>query len=216
MRNDMAELVFIIDRSGSMTGLEDDTIGGFNAMLKQQQAVEGDAVVTTVLFDNHYELLHNRLDIRAVAPLTRETYTIGGGTALLDAIGRTIHNIRKVQHNSIEAYRAGKVMFFIITDGQENPSRHYTAPMIRQRIEHMKQKYGWEFLFFGANMDAIVEAEKIGISPDRARNYCSTATGTASVYSDISAVSTSFRTGSPYSSTMSGFFNPPDKKEGAE
>ena len=195
MKNKSTELVFIIDRSGSMSGLEDDTIGGFNAMLKEQQAVEGEAVVTTVLFDNRYELLHDRINIQAVAPLTREDYTVGGSTALLDAIGMTIHKIRKAQRATQEEFRAEKVMFIIITDGYENASRRYTADMIKERIEHQKEKYGWEFIFFGANMDAIAEAGKIGIAADRAQNYHADALGTQSAYAVMSAMSTSFRKG---------------------
>ncbi|MBR2895390.1 MAG: VWA domain-containing protein [Oscillospiraceae bacterium] len=195
MKNSFAELVFIIDRSGSMSGLEEDTIGGFNSMLKQQQGVDGEAAVTTVLFDDQYELLHDRVNIHEVVPLTRKDYTARGSTALLDAIGRTIHNIRKVQREVDKEHRAEKVIFFILTDGQENASRHYTASMIQQRIEHQKKKYGWEFLFFGANMDAIAEAAKIGIGADRVQEYCADSIGTASVYTSISAMSTSFRTG---------------------
>ena len=195
MKKGLTELVFIIDRSGSMSGLEDDTTGGFNAMLREQQDVEGEAVVTTVLFDDRYELLHDRINIQAVAPLTRKDYTVRGSTALLDAIGRTIRKIRKVQRAAREDFRAEKVLFIIITDGQENASRHYTADMIRERIEHQKQKYGWEFIFFGANMDAIAEAGKIGIAADRARNYSADAYGTQSAYTAMSALSSAFRTG---------------------
>ena len=203
MKNGLTELVFIIDRSGSMSGLEDDTIGGYNSMLKEQQAVEGEAVVTTVLFDDEYELLHDRTNIQAIAPLTQEDYTVGGNTALLDAIGMTIHKIRKAQRATQEEFRAEKVLFIIITDGHENASRHYTADMIRKRIEHQRQKYGWEFLFFGANMDAIVEAGKIGIAADRAQNYQADAFGTQSAYTAMSAMSTAFRTGGPLSYTQS-------------
>lgn len=135
MKKGLTELVFIIDRSGSMGGLEDDTIGGFNSMLREQRAIDGEAVVTTVLFDDQYELLHDRINIQAVKPLTREEYTVRGSTALLDALGRTIHKIRKVQRNMKEEFRAEKILFVIITDGHENASRRYTADMIRQRIE---------------------------------------------------------------------------------
>lgn len=197
MKKGLAEIVFIIDRSGSMSGLEDDTIGGFNSMLKEQQAVEGEARITTVLFNNRYKLLHDRIDIQAVVPLTREDYTVKGSTALLDAIGKTIHKIREAQRNIKEEYRAEKVMFIIITDGQENASHRYTSDMVRQRIEHQKQKYGWEFIFFGANMDAAAEAGKIGIKADHAQNYCADSFGTRAVYSDMSAMSTAFRTGNP-------------------
>lgn len=195
MENKTTELVFIIDRSGSMNGLESDTIGGFNSLLKQQQSVDGKALVTTVLFDDEYELLHDRVDIQKVNSLTEKDYTTRGSTALLDAIGRTIHNIRKAQKEASEEGRSEKVMFFIITDGYENASRHYTASMIQDRIKHYKKKHGWEFLFFGANMDAIAEAAKIGIDANRAQNYRSDSVGTASVYTSMSAMSTAFRTG---------------------
>lgn len=195
MENKTTELVFIIDRSGSMEGLESDTIGGFNSLLRQQQSVDGKALVTTVLFDDEYELLHDRVDIQKVKPLTEKDYTTRGTTALLDAIGKTIHNIRKAQKEACEEDRSEKVMFFIITDGYENASRHYTASMIQDRIRHYKKKHGWEFLFFGANMDAIAEAAKIGIDANRAQNYRSDSVGTASVYTSMSAMSTAFRTG---------------------
>lgn len=195
MENKTTELVFIIDRSGSMSGLESDTIGGFNSMLKEQQSVDGRALVTTILFDDEYELLHNRVDIRNVKPLTEKDYTARGSTALLDAIGRTIHNIRKSQKESSEKDRPEKVIFFIITDGQENSSRRYTFQMIQERISHYRKKHGWEFMFFGANMDAIAEAAKMGIDADRAHSYRSDHVGTASVYSAMSAMSTAFRLG---------------------
>lgn len=198
MKKGLTELVFIIDRSGSMEGLESDTIGGFNAMLKEQQAVEGEAVVTTVLFDEKYELLHDRIDIRAVAPLTDKDYTVRGTTALLDALGRTIHKIRAVQKYTAENYRAVKVLFVIITDGQENASREYSAERIKIRIERQKQKYGWEFIFFGANMDAVMEAGKLGIVADCAQNYCADAIGTSVAYTAMSAVSTAYRGGKPF------------------
>ena len=193
MKKDLTELVFIIDRSGSMAGLESDTIGGFNTMLKEQQAVEGEAVVTTVLFDDRYELLHDRVDIRAVAPLTEKDYTVRGSTALLDALGKTIKKIRKVHKQADEVPE--KVMFVIITDGHENASREYTAERIKARIERQKEKKGWEFLFIGANMDAIEEAAKLGISKDWALNYQADAKGTARAYETMSAVSTSYRRG---------------------
>ena len=193
MKNGLPELVFIIDRSGSMDGLGKDTIGGCNSMLKEQQAVEGEAVVTTVLFDNRYELLHDRIDIRAVSPLTEKNYTVGGNTALLDALGKTIRKIRDVQEHTAENYRAEKVLFIIITDGEENASREYSAERIKARIEYQKQKYGWEFVFFGANMDAVLEAEKLGISAEYAQNYRADASGTSTAYSAISAISTAYR-----------------------
>lgn len=195
MKKGLTELVFIIDRSGSMCGLESDTIGGFNAMLKEQQAVEGEAFVTTVLFDDKYELLHDRIDIKALTPLTDKDYTVRGTTALLDAVGKTIHKIRKVQKSTTEDYRAEKVMFIILTDGQENASREYSADRIKKRIGHQKEKYGWEFIFIGANMDAVAEAGKLGIAADRAQNYSADGNGTSVAYTAMTFASTAFRNG---------------------
>ena len=195
MKKGLTEMVFIIDKSGSMEGLEKDTIGGFNSMLKEQQAVEGEAIVTTVLFNNRYELLHDRIDIRAVSPLTEKNYTVGGNTALLDALGKTIRKIRDVQEHTAENYRAEKVLFIIITDGEENASREYSAERIKTRIEHQKQKYGWEFVFFGANMDAVLEAGKLGISAEYAQNYRADASGTSIAYTAMSSISTAYRGG---------------------
>jgi uncharacterized protein YegL len=171
MKKGLTELVFILDKSGSMAGLETDTIGGYNAMLKKQQAVEGECRITTVLFDNNYVLLHDRIDIRAVRPMTEKEYSVGGTTALLDAMGRTIHKIVNIQKNTHEAYRAEKVMFVIITDGYENASREYTVERVRSLIQHQTDKYGWEFIFLGANIDAVETAQNFGISRDRAQNY---------------------------------------------
>lgn len=171
MKKGLTELVFILDKSGSMSGLESDTIGGYNSMLEKQKAVAGDCHITTVLFDNDYELLHDRIDIRAVSPITEKEYQIGGSTALFDAIGRTVHKIGNAQKHTAEGYRAEKVMFVIITDGYENSSREYTAERIRAQIERQKTKYGWEFIFLGANIDAVEAAGRFGISADRAQNY---------------------------------------------
>lgn len=171
MKKGLTELVFILDKSGSMGGLETDTIGGYNSMLAKQQAVEGECHITTVLFDNNYELLHDRIDIKAVSPITEKEYQVGGSTALLDAIGRTIHKIGNAQKHTADDYRAEKVMFVIITDGEENSSREYSAEKIKAQIERQKTKYGWEFIFLGANIDAVETASRFGISADRAQNY---------------------------------------------
>lgn len=171
MKKGLTELVFILDKSGSMGGLEADTIGGYNSMLTKQQAVEGECYITTVLFDNHYELLHDRIDIKAVSPITEKEYQVGGSTALLDAIGRTIHKIGNAQKHTADDYRAEKVMFVIITDGEENSSREYSAETVKAQIERQKTKYGWEFIFLGANIDAVQTAGRFGISADRAQNY---------------------------------------------
>jgi len=202
MKKDLTELVFIIDRSGSMGGLESDTIGGFNAMLKEQQAVEGEAVVTTVLFDDQYELLHDRIDIQAIAPLNNKDYTVRGTTALFDALGKTIKKIRNAHHHTAEAYCPEKVMFVIITDGLENASHEYSAGRLKARIEKQRKKHGWEFVFFGANMDAVFEASKLGIAADRALNYHADSRGTSTAYSTISGISTGIRTGTGISTSL--------------
>ncbi|MCE5196044.1 MAG: hypothetical protein LLG09_02800 [Negativicutes bacterium] len=171
MKKGLTELVFILDKSGSMSGLETDTIGGYNAMLKKQQTVAGECHITTVLFDNNYELLHDRIDIKAVSPITEKEYQAGGSTALLDAIGRTIHKIGSARQHTADDYRAEKVLFVIVTDGEENSSRTYSADKVKAQIERQKAKYGWEFLFLGANIDAVQTASRFGIAPDRAQNY---------------------------------------------
>ncbi|HHX30580.1 MAG TPA: VWA domain-containing protein [Clostridiaceae bacterium] len=193
MNKDRTELIFILDKSGSMGGLEADTIGGYNAMLKKQKEVEGECTLTTVLFDNSYELLHDRLDIRAVEPLTEREYQVGGSTALLDAMGRTIHKIISVQKNSSDEFKAGKVIFVIITDGQENSSREYSLDRIKGLVEKERDRYGWEFIFLGANMDAIQTGGAFGIAPDRALDYLADSQGTQLSYSVMSETITSFR-----------------------
>ena len=193
MKKNLTELVFILDKSGSMSGLEKDTIGGFNSLLEQQRKVDGECVITTVLFDNRYELLHDRIDIRAVQPITGKEYFVGGSTALLDAIGRTIHKIGTAQKNTAEAYRAEKVMFVIITDGEENASRCYSAAQIRQMIQHQKERYGWEFIFLGANIDAVETAGRFGIDADRAVDYVPDGEGTELNYRMMSQTVATFR-----------------------
>lgn len=177
MKKGLTELVFILDKSGSMSGLEADTIGGFNAMLAKQREIDGECRITTVLFDNQFELLHDRIDIQAVEPISDKEYTVGGSTALLDAIGRTIHKIGKAQKHTAEDFRAEKVLFVIITDGEENASREYPATLVRQMIERQQQLYGWEFIFLGANIDAVRTAAGFGIAPDRAQAYHADSTG---------------------------------------
>jgi uncharacterized protein YegL len=193
MKKGLTELVFILDKSGSMSGLEADTIGGFNSMLSKQQATNGDCLVTTVLFDNNYELLHDRIDLKAVSPMTDKEYQVGGCTALIDAIGRTIHKIGNAQKNTANDYRAEKVMFVIITDGEENSSREYTTEKVKAQIERQKNKYGWEFIFLGANIDAVETAERFGISADRAVEYRSDSIGTKLNYTVLSEAVSMYR-----------------------
>ena len=182
MKKGLTELVFILDKSGSMHGLEQDTIGGFNSMLQKQKELDGECRITTVLFDNRYELLHDRIDIRAVSPMTEKEYQVGGTTALLDAIGRTVQKLVSVQKNTAKEYRADRVLFVIITDGQENASQEYSSDKVKGLIQLEKEKYGWEFLFIGANIDAVETARHFGINEDRAVNYHADSQGTSVVY----------------------------------
>ena len=193
MKKGLTELVFILDKSGSMGGLEKDTIGGYNSMLEKQKAVPGECLITTVLFDNDYELLHDRIDSRAVSPITEKEYAVGGSTALLDAIGRTIHKIGNAQMNTADDYRAEKVMFVIITDGEENSSREYSAEKVKAQIQRQKEKYDWEFIFLGANIDAVETAGRFGIAPDRAQNYHADSEGTALNFRVMSDAVATFR-----------------------
>ncbi len=193
MKTNLTELVFILDRSGSMAGLESDTIGGFNSMLKKQKDEPGEAVVTTVLFDDKYELLHDRIDIKGIKPITEKEYFVRGSTALLDAIGNTISKIANVQKQTSEEHRADKVMFVITTDGMENASREYTFEKIRGMVENQKKMYGWEFIFLGANIDAISTAASFGIGADRAANFVSDSEGTNLNYKVVSEAVSAFR-----------------------
>lgn len=197
MKTNLTELVFILDRSGSMSGLESDTIGGYNALLKNQRQEPGEAIVTTVLFDDKYELLHDRINVKDIHPITEKEYFVCGCTALLDAIGKTINKIGNVQQNINEQERADKVMFVITTDGMENASTEYNYEKIRKMVEHQKEKYCWEFIFIGANIDAITTAAKFGISSDRAANYNADGKGTRLNYDAVSHVVSELRASRP-------------------
>jgi uncharacterized protein YegL len=193
MKKGLTELVFILDRSGSMSGLESDTIGGYNAMIEKQRREPGEAVITTVLFDDRYELLHDRINLRGIAPITDKEYFVRGSTALLDAVGRTINKIVNVQKHTTGEECAEHVMFVIITDGMENASREYSYEKVRQMIEYQKNKYGWEFIFLGANIDAVATAERFGISKERAANYNADSQGALLNYAVISQTVSCFR-----------------------
>ena len=193
MKKNLTELVFILDKSGSMAGRERDTIGGFNAMLDKQKAQAGECRITTVLFDHRYELLHDRTDIRAVRPITAREYRVGGSTALLDALGKTIHKIATAQKNTSEPFRAKRVMFVIITDGEENASREYAAKEVKEAIRRQKSRYGWEFIFLGANIDAVETAGRFGIDAGRAANYVPDSQGTALNFRAMSETVSAFR-----------------------
>ena len=196
MKKDLTELVFILDRSGSMAGLERDTVGGFNSMLAKQKKADGDAVVTTVLFDGEVELLHDRADIGGVSPLTEEDYQVGGCTALLDALGCTVKKIRRAREHILPEYRPDKTLFVIITDGEENASREYSAKQVKNLVEQQKEE-GWEFVFLGANIDAITAAGRMGIDASRAVNYHSDAKGTRGNFAAVEALVGRFRAAAP-------------------
>jgi len=193
MKKNLTELVFILDRSGSMCGLESDTIGGFNSMLKKQQAEPGECRITTVLFDDEYEILHDRIDLEAVGPLTESEYFVRGSTALLDAVGKTIRKIINVRKRTAPDYRAEKVLFVITTDGMENASRNFSYSQIKSLIKQQKSRYGWEFVFLGADIDAVDVADRIGIGRNRAQNYRKDSDGIALNYSVLCETVSAYR-----------------------
>ena len=183
MRENLTEMVFVLDRSGSMSGLAADTIGGFNELIEKQKKIEGDAYVTTVLFDHEYEVLHDHVALGEVAPLTDKEYFARGSTALLDAVGRTINAVGVRLAATPEEERPEHVVFVITTDGMENASREYTAKQVREMVEHQQQKYSWQFVFLGANMDAVSEARNLGISAKYAADFTPSHSGVRKMYS---------------------------------
>jgi len=185
MKKNLTELVFILDRSGSMAGLEADTIGGFNAMLQKQRGEPGEAVISTVLFDNETDVIHDRISLDRVPALTEKEYYVRGCTALLDAVGGAIHHIGNVHKYAREEDRPEKTLFVITTDGLENASRRYTYDKVKSMIERQREKYGWEFLFLGANIDAAREAARFGIRADCAADYHADSIGTEAVYESV-------------------------------
>ena len=197
MKKGLTELVFILDRSGSMSGLESDTIGGFNSMIRKQKKEEGEALVSTVLFDNESEVLHDRVCLEKIEPMTDRDYTVRGCTALLDAIGYAIHHIGNVHKYAREEDVPEHTLFVITTDGMENASRSYTAEKVKTMIERQKEKYGWEFLFLGANIDAVETACSFGIGEDRAVQYHCDSEGTALNYEVLSDAICAVRSSAP-------------------
>ena len=201
MKKNLTELVFILDRSGSMAGLEADTIGGFNAMLEKQKAEPGEAIVSMVLFDNRSEVIHDRLPLEKVPAMTRKEYYVRGCTALLDAVGGAIHHIGNVHKYAREEDRPERTLFVITTDGMENASRQYDYRRVKELIERQKEKHGWEFLFLGANIDAAKEAARFGICADRAVNYHADRKGTGIIYEAVNAAVCSVRAAQPLANT---------------
>ena len=193
MKKGLTELVFILDKSGSMSGLEADTIGGYNSMLSKQQAEEGECRITTLLFNNSFHLLHDRIDLKAVGPITENEYRVGGSTALLDAIGLTVDKIGNAQKNTAEDYRAEKVLVVIITDGEENSSREYSSDKVKMMIERQKNRFGWEFIFLGANIDSVETAGRFGIGRNRAVDYVPDKQGVNLNYSTLNSTVAEYR-----------------------
>ena len=193
MKNNLTELVFIIDRSGSMSGLEGDTIGGFNSMLEKQKKEAGDVFVTTVLFDDKCEALHYRVDIKKLEPITAEDYYVRGCTALLDAVGKTILMIKQDQKAASKEERADNVLFVITTDGLENASKEFTYEKIKKMIEKQTEKHGWKFLFLGANIDAAAEAARVGISARYSAKYSADAEGTQKNFEGVCKAASAMR-----------------------
>ncbi len=194
MRKGLTEIVFILDRSGSMSGLEADTIGGFNSLIAKQKREAGEVYVSTVLFDDICEVLHDRKLLDDIRPLTEEDYYVRGCTALLDAVGGAIHHIGNVHKYAREEDRPEKTLFIITTDGMENSSRRYSYEKVKHMVERQKEKFGWEFLFLGANIDAVAEAGRLGIDARRAVNYECDSQGTAVNYRVLSEAVTRVRT----------------------
>ena len=201
MRKNLTELVFILDRSGSMCGLEADTIGGFNSMIEKQKREPGEALVSTVLFDHESTVLHDRVPLGCVAPMTARDYSVRGSTALLDAIGGAIHHIGNVHKYARPEDVPEHTLFVITTDGMENASRRYSADKVKAMIERQKSKYGWEFLFLGANIDAVETAQHFGIGADRAVSFMSDHIGTALNYDVVCEAVRTVRCAQPLSSS---------------
>ena len=197
MKKNLTEIVFILDRSGSMAGLERDTIGGFNAIIEKQRREAGEAIISTVLFDNYSEVIHDRVTLENVPQLTEKEYYVRGCTALLDAVGGAIHHIGNVHKYARAEDRPEKTIFVITTDGFENASHRYSYEKVKAQITHQKEKYGWEFLFLGANIDAAREAARFGIDADRAANYHADSIGTGVIYEAVSETVCNFRASRP-------------------
>ena len=207
MKNNITELVFILDRSGSMSGLEADTIGGFNSLIEKQRRQEGECFVSTVLFDNDSEVLHDRVKLADVKPMTDRDYTVRGCTALLDALGGAIRHIANIHKYARPEDVPEHTVFVITTDGMENASRRYDADRVKRMIEHEKEKYGWEFLFLAANIDAVSTARRFGISEDRAVNYHADSQGTEIVYDTVAEAVCNVRASAPLAAGWSGRIN---------
>ena len=214
MKKNLTELVFILDRSGSMAGLESDTIGGFNSMIAKQKKEPGEAYVSTILFDNISEVLHDRVKLEDVPMMTDRDYTVRGCTALIDAIGGAIHHIANVHKYAREEDRPEKTMFIITTDGMENASHHYSSDEVKKMIEKEKSKYGWEFLFIGANIDAVETGARFGIGRDRVANYVSDSEGTELMFESVTEAVRQVRSHAPLKADWNARMEKDKKKRG--
>ncbi len=194
MKKNLTELVFILDRSGSMAGLEGDTIGGFNAMMEKQKREPGETLVSTVLFDQDTQVIHDRVPLEKLGPLTEEEYYVRGSTALLDAVGGAIRHIGNVHKYAREEDVPEKTLFVITTDGMENASRRYDYDRVKDMIRRQQERYGWEFLFLGANIDAAQEAGRFGIRPECAADYHADSRGTRVIYESLAQAVCQVRT----------------------
>ena len=197
MKNNTTELVFILDRSGSMAGLESDTIGGFNAMIEKQKKLDSKCFVSTVLFDHEVKVLHDRLPLSDILPMTDDDYYVNGCTALLDALGGAIHHIGNIHKYARSEDIPEKTVFVITTDGLENASKIYDSNKVKKMIERQKEKHGWEFIFLAANIDAVSTARNYGIDESRAVNYHADKQGTSCLYDSVSDVICNVREGRP-------------------
>ena len=211
-KNNITELVFILDRSGSMAGLESDTIGGFNSMIEKQKKQDGDCYVSTVLFDDESEVLHDRVKLGDIKKMTDRDYTVRGCTALIDAIGGAIHHIGNIHKYARPEDVPEHTMFVITTDGQENASHRYTSEQVKKMIELRREKYGWEFLFIGANIDAVETASRYGIGADRAVNYNADSEGTHILFESVAKAVCGVRASAPLNADWSKRINEDYKK----
>ncbi len=205
--NNTTELVFILDRSGSMAGLESDTIGGFNSMIKKQKKQDGKCYVSTVLFDDRIDVIHDRVELSSIRKLTSDDYFVRGCTALIDAIGSSIHHIKNIHKYARPEDVPQNTMFIITTDGMENASHEYSSDDVKKMIEEQKEKNGWEFIFIGANIDAVETAKGLGISEDRAVNYHADSKGTNVLYDTVSDVVGNMRICAPMQADWSNKIN---------
>lgn len=206
-KNNITELVFILDRSGSMAGLESDTIGGFNAMIEKQRKVAGECYVSTVLFDNTSEVLHDRVKLSDIKPMTEDDYTVRGCTALIDALGSAITHIGNIHKYARAEDVPQNTMFVITTDGMENASSRYSSKQVKKMIQRQKSKYGWKFLFIGANIDAVETAKCYGIEKERAVNYNADKKGTKVVYETLAKAVCRVRESKPLDDSWSATIN---------